>query len=157
MEPNQSFQEIIFGAVCFILVVENIITSCIHIDILLLPVPVSMYNLMFLSSIVKSIIKKTSVSRVLTIISSHERVACRAWRRILVSASWWLLVSSWIFSVVFWVTLNNSSRYVAYSSMFRSKLPNDFHSLTMNCVNLFLFEFDDSKRFHCLIWDVGNI
>ena len=32
MEPNQSFQEIIFGAVCLILVVENFITNCIHID-----------------------------------------------------------------------------------------------------------------------------
>ena len=40
---------------------------------------------------------------------------------------------------------------VTYSSMFSIKLPSDFHSLTMNCVTLFLFEFDNSKRFHCLI------
>ena len=32
MEPNQGFQEIIFGAVRLILVVKNIITNCIHID-----------------------------------------------------------------------------------------------------------------------------
>ena len=149
MEPNQSFQRIWLSKISS--------TAFISMMRLLLPVPVSMHHLISISGIIESIIKKTSVSEVLTTISSCERLACRVWRIILVSASWWLLVSSWIFSVVFWVILNTSCRYVAYSSMFPSKLPSDFHSLTMNCVNLFLFEFDDSKRFVYLIWDVVNI
>ena len=126
--------------------------SMIH---LLLPVPVSMYNLIFISSIMESIIKKTSVSGALTKISSYERhIECEEESLCQPLDDCWLAHGSflWYFGLSLIPLVD-----VTYSFMFPSKSSTDFHLLTMNCINLFLFEFDDSKRFHCIIWDVGKI
>ena len=147
MKSNQAFQEIVFELFDWFWFLKiSSLTALISMMRLLLPVPVSIYNWIFKSGIMESINKKK-------ICILYEMLACFAWRRILVSVSWWLLISSWICSTLFWVILNTSFWYVAYSST----LPSDFQSSTMNCLNLFLFEFDYSKRFHCLIWEVGSI